>query len=224
MRERSQSEIVLNGVSKASIRSLLDFIYTAKLSLSLRNVQEILAAASHLQIPIVIKAAANYLRTQMDVENVVDVVTIAETYGLHDLRQRAYRFMSENLSAFSAASVEFYRLSGTQLEHLLQSDFPTDISEHKVLSILLDWLDRQPGSMAYAHRLLKHVNFDEIHPAHLKLERRSAVSSLPRSFLSRVQSQASGRALMSHLVNSRGMEVRMHVLKVINLINLNFLL
>ncbi len=221
MRERSQTDIQLPGVSAAGVKHLLDYIYTSKLSLSLANVQDVLSAASHLQVPKVVEACSNYLQAQLDVENCVDVVTIAETYSLAALRAKVYRFMSENLADFSRRAEFFHRLSVGQLQHLLESDFPVDVSEECVLEILLDWLDVRESSdnssrMAHAHRLLRSIDFVQIHPAHVSavLERKLASSSsMPKSFLSRVQAMSEeqyGGELSStaatHLVNSRGME------------------
>jgi hypothetical protein len=158
----------------------------------------------------------------------VDVVTIAETYSLDSLRNKVYRFMSENLATFSQRP-EFHRLSASQLQHLLESDFPVDVSEQGILEILLNWLDFRDGSsgvggdatssrMAHAHRLLRNVNFDQVHPAHVSavLERKlTSSSALPKSFLSRVQTMAEEQtglyggdlsSTAAQLVNSRGME------------------
>ena len=38
------------GVSAAGVKFLLDYVYTSKLALSLANVQDVLSAASHLQV------------------------------------------------------------------------------------------------------------------------------------------------------------------------------
>jgi hypothetical protein len=62
MRERSQTDIQLPGVSAAGVKYLLDYIYTSKLSLSLANVQDVLSAASHLQVLKVVEASSNYLQ------------------------------------------------------------------------------------------------------------------------------------------------------------------
>lgn len=61
-----------------------------------------------------VEACSNYLRAQLDVENCVDIVTIAETYSLDTLRDKVYRFMSENLAVF-AQRPEFHRLSAHQV-------------------------------------------------------------------------------------------------------------
>ena len=151
----------------------------------------------------------------------MDVVTIAETYSLTSLRNKVYRFMSENLQAF-AKQAEFHRLSPQQLEHLLDSDFPVDVSEARVLEILLNWLDVEDDltsscapRMAHAHKLLRKVNFAEIHPAHLSaiLRRKLSSNLLPKSFLSRVQALVEDsncgngqNEVVQHLINSRGME------------------
>ena len=66
------------------------------------------------QVLKVVEACSNYLRAQLDVENCVDIVTIAETYSLDTLRDKVYRFMSENLAVF-AQRPEFHRLSANQV-------------------------------------------------------------------------------------------------------------
>ena len=41
---------IYTGVSAAGVKFLLDYVYTSKLALSLANVQDVLSAASHLQV------------------------------------------------------------------------------------------------------------------------------------------------------------------------------
>lgn len=138
MLESRQNEICLNGVTAEGIRLLLDYAYTSRLALNLANIQDVLSAASHVQMCSVVEACSNYLETQLDVENCVDIATIAETYSLSQLRSKVYRFMSSHLLEFSN-SPEFYRMGPQQLEHLLECDFPVDCSEADVLRIVLMW-------------------------------------------------------------------------------------
>ena len=79
------------------------------------------------------------MQAQLDLENCVDIVTIAETYSLSQLRRRVYRFMSAQLCEFSQTP-DFHRLAPQQLEHLLECDFPVDCPEADVLRIVLRWL------------------------------------------------------------------------------------
>lgn len=100
--------------------------------------QNVLEAASHVQMVAVIQTCSTYLQSQIDIENCVDIATIAETYSLQSLKIKVYRYMSGHLLEFSNSS-EFYRLIPQQLENLLAYDFPVDCSEADVLRIVLAW-------------------------------------------------------------------------------------
>jgi hypothetical protein len=65
MRESRQSEICLNGVTAAGIRLLLDYAYTSRLALNLANIQDVLSAASHVQVVAVVEACSNYLQVRL---------------------------------------------------------------------------------------------------------------------------------------------------------------
>ncbi|XP_066260852.1 kelch-like protein 26 [Euwallacea similis] len=166
MLEATQTEICLNGVSAKGFSQLLEYAYTARLVLNLANVQDVLAAASHVQMINCIMACSNYLQTQIDLDNCVDIATIAETYSLKSLKIKVYRYMSGHLLEFSN-SPEFYRLTPIQLENLLAYDFPVDCSEADVLRIVLAWffhvdnheLDVRIG---YAVRIMKFIHFNEV--------------------------------------------------------------
>ena len=49
MSEGCQRDISLSGVTAESLSLVLDYVYTCQMTLSLKNVQSVLAAASHLR-------------------------------------------------------------------------------------------------------------------------------------------------------------------------------
>lgn len=161
MRESRQNEICLNGVTAQGIELLLNYAYTSKLELNLANVQDVLSAASHVQMDAVVDACTNYLQSQLDNENCVDLITISETYSLEKLRQKCYRFICAHLYEFSIKN-EINRLARHQLEHILSCDFPVDCTEETVLRIVLQWIDSQRADIKIAHRLLHNVRLSEI--------------------------------------------------------------
>lgn len=50
MRESRESSVALQGVTGPGLQAVVDFAYSGKLKLSLDVVEEVLAAASHLQV------------------------------------------------------------------------------------------------------------------------------------------------------------------------------
>ncbi|XP_049790538.1 kelch-like protein 26 isoform X1 [Schistocerca nitens] len=224
MRESRQSEICLNGVTAAGMRLLLDYAYTSRLALNLANIQDVLSAASHVQVVAVVEACSSYLQTQLDLENCVDIATIAETYSLSQLRRRVYRFMSSHLREFSRTQ-DFQRLSPMQLEYLLGCDFPVDCPEAEVLRIVIRWLSTLPAPttadscvqqrLPYAQRILRRVHFTEITPWDLDtvLSHSHMDQTLYRQVLAETCRQNRPRTLKlpipssTSLINSRGMEL-----------------
>ncbi|OXA64020.1 kelch-like protein 9 [Folsomia candida] len=163
VRESNLKEITLEGVSARGIQYLLDYAYTSRLSLNLLNIQDVLSTASHVQVTTVVEACSSYLQEQLDLENCVDIVTLAETYSLHQLRKRVYRFICGHLMDFSQTQ-DFQRLSVAQLEYLLQCDYCVDCTEAEVLQIVLQWVEFDTCRIQHSTRLLSKINFEEIPP------------------------------------------------------------
>ncbi|KAK3872770.1 hypothetical protein Pcinc_022165 [Petrolisthes cinctipes] len=206
MRERGQSVIHLNGVSAGGLGCLLEYAYTSRLSLNLANVQEVLAAAAHVQVLTVVEACSTYLQTQIDLDNCVDIATIAETYSLGRLRGRVYAFMSGHLQQLGRTA-DFQRLSVGQLVHLLSCDFPVDCGEAQVLGVVAGWLCHTPARARHAPALLRCLNLPEV-PLSV-LERTARLPGLADAIGAAVRAAGPGRgpAPPAGLVNSRGLEL-----------------
>ncbi|GFS58227.1 kelch-like protein 26 [Trichonephila inaurata madagascariensis] len=219
MKESQQSEICLNGVTAEGMRYLLEYAYTSKLGLSLANIQDVLSAANHVQLIAVVEACSSYLKEQLDLDNCVDVATIAEIYSLHKLLKEVYLFICGNLKKFAEKS-EFLRVSPFQLEYILKCDFPVDCSEREVLSIVLKWIEHQPHErFKYIHQLLRYIHFNEISSVDIRSFFESPVLKClcsTSSLWSRLW-HVSGHSMWQEqrgmsLINSRGMELA--ILKV----------
>lgn len=156
--ESEQHVININGISSIGIENVLNFIYTAKLELTLSNVQEVLAAANYFQLSTVVDACLNFLEGELDTENCIDMLIISENYSLTQLQDKVLRFICSHISEI-AKEEEFWRLQETQIEQLLSSDLPVDCCEAEILKIALRWiLNYDPSAL----HLLKNVNFREI--------------------------------------------------------------
>jgi len=50
MRESRESEVMLDGVVETGMQAVIDFIYTSSMTISLNTVEDILSAATYLQV------------------------------------------------------------------------------------------------------------------------------------------------------------------------------
>ncbi|XP_059609563.1 kelch-like protein 26 [Phlebotomus argentipes] len=217
MKESQQHEISLNGVTAAGIELLLEYAYTSKLELNLANVQDVLSAASHIQLDAVVEACSNYLQSQLDVDNCVDIVSIAEMYSLDKLRQRVYRYICAHLSEF-VKTHEICVLARHQLEHILACDYPVDCSEVVVLNIVLQWITKSEKTLhdvRTCSRLLGLVRLAEVSPSDVErtLQAVGVSSNCALFGLTKSLAQSQKRLVVpvssqeNALVNSRGMEL-----------------
>lgn len=123
------------------------------------NIHDVLRAASHLQMLPVVSACADYLHSQLDVDNCVDVLTLAETYALLPLQKLAYRFVGRHFSELQ----QLHCLSCMQLHTLLRHDYPIACPEHGILSMLLSWLLHERSSrLPQATSILSLINYHSI--------------------------------------------------------------
>ena len=154
---------VIDHISATGISEILNYIYTARLKISIDNVQQILEAANYFQIESVIEACLIFLESELDVENCVDILIIAENFGIAALREKILTFISSNISKV-ATGVDFFRLDCLQIERLLSSDLTVDCEEKIMLKIILIWLmnDRKSNNKTDNTKLLQNIRFHDL--------------------------------------------------------------
>lgn len=139
--------------------------------------QHVLGAASHLEIIPVVSTCSTYLASQLDLDNFVDITTIAETYSLENLTQHAYQFMAKHLGKI-ACLYEFQRLNQRQLAKLLSVPYPVECPESELLQAVMCWLHYDPVNRAmFTPKLLCHVQFSQIPSVHCEEILKSTVCS-----------------------------------------------
>ncbi|XP_055912237.1 kelch-like protein 26 [Eupeodes corollae] len=168
MKEAQQSEIKLIDIPVRGMHSLLEYAYTSKLDLNRNNIQDILAAATHVQMNAVVHSCSTYLESQIDMENCVDIATLADLYSLNNLKHKTYRFICAHLWEF-AKTPDMDNLSCEQLEYILSCDYPVDCSEELVLHIVAEYCVKKIVSLENATKLFTKIRFDQINTIDFKI-------------------------------------------------------
>ncbi|XP_048854506.1 kelch-like protein 22 [Brienomyrus brachyistius] len=138
LREMHEPEVPVLGVSYAAMTKLLDFIYTAELQLDLDSVQEVLCAASLLQIQEVIGFCCDFLFSWLDDDNILEVYKLADMYNLEQLGARVHSYLLKNIQTFSRTSV-YRQLPSEKVFGVLSSDDLEVDSENEVYEAALHY-------------------------------------------------------------------------------------
>lgn len=156
MAESKQKVVTINGIDRSSLKSLVDYAYTATIEISEENVQSILPAASVLQFEEVKQACSEFLRRQLDADNCLGIKVFAEVHGCCELHSAATVFSSHYFSQVRKRE-EFLKLSLDEMKTFLSNDQLNVRKEFEVYEAAMDWVMHDANRTEHVHEVLKLV-------------------------------------------------------------------
>ena len=139
MEESRASTITLHNVSPRAVQILLDYCYTASVTVTQENVQELLPAADILQLNWVRQQCCDFMQHQLDTSNCLGIGAFADTYSCPELHQAAGYFAQQHFLEVLEAG-EFLELEPPKLGELLQSEDLNVQSEEQVFEAVMKWV------------------------------------------------------------------------------------
>ncbi|KAK3086770.1 hypothetical protein FSP39_023089 [Pinctada imbricata] len=143
MRESRENIVDLKGVTANGLKIIVDFIYTGAMLLNLQNVEDVLAAASHLQVHEAIELCSKYLQASICVRNCVDILNIAELYSLMSLRKSAKSFILQHFEDLTGFD-QYPLLNESQMAEFLSENGLRVMSEFTLFNLVLKWIQHSP--------------------------------------------------------------------------------
>ncbi|XP_026199763.1 kelch-like protein 22 isoform X3 [Anabas testudineus] len=138
LRETQQKEILIHGVSYMAMKKILDYIYTSEIELDLECVQEVLVAATLVQIENVITFCCDFLFSWLDESNILEVHRLADLYGLQQLNDKVHSYILRNIQTLSQTDV-YRQLPQDEVFRALSSDELQVNSENEVYEAALHY-------------------------------------------------------------------------------------
>lgn len=173
MRESQLRRVRLADLDEDAVEGIVDFAYSAKISVHEGNVQALLKAASILQLSEIVGACCNFLSGQMHPSNCLGIAAFAEAHGCTALKDVAMEYVRDHFRDVIRCE-EFQQLSPHEARELLSSDYINVTSEDTVFEALLSWLlcggspAPAPAPRAeHAFELLRCVRLPLLRPVYL---------------------------------------------------------
>ena len=156
MAESKQKTITINGVDASSLKSLVNYAYTATIEISENNVQSILPAASVLQFEEVKRACSQFLKRHLDADNCLGIRIFAEIHGCEELQSAATVFSNHYFNQVRNKE-EYLKLPFDEVKALLGRDQLNISTEFDVFQAAMTWLLHKDDRKKYSHELLDLV-------------------------------------------------------------------
>lgn len=165
MRERSNSVIKLTGVDSVVLEALVNYVYTAEVSITESNVQSLLEAADLLQFLSVKQACEEFLIRLLDVGNCLGMHAFAQLHLCPGLEREARRVM---LSRFTELILqeEFLELDHERIRSVLAAQSCTVQRDEVLIDAVAKWVTHDSDNrVRFAADLLCciHLDLDEIY-------------------------------------------------------------
>ncbi|XP_033727224.1 kelch-like protein 10 [Pecten maximus] len=153
-----QKEYVIPSVSAEMIQIIIDFAYTKKAQITLRNVKQLLPVADRLHVYELTKQCCDYMSENLDTDGCMDTYAFAKKHYFKGLEDGCYDFIMRNFRKFSLSSEAFAELSIDEVCKILSSDDLNVKNEEIVFAAVIRWIDHAPESRkCEIYRLLKTV-------------------------------------------------------------------
>ncbi|XP_056142730.1 kelch-like protein 38 [Lampris incognitus] len=164
--ERKQTKIELKGITSAILSSVIDYIYTGLISITLDVVLPLMQAASMLQYGRLFEACSGFLQGQLSPDNCLSMIRLSEILNCDSLKEKAKEMAARSFSDVSA-SEDLCELSLPELIGYLEDD-SLCAEEEQVFETLVAWIHHDPFSRRGAiSDLFKKVRLRYIHPTYL---------------------------------------------------------
>ncbi|KAI4873913.1 hypothetical protein NFI96_002883 [Prochilodus magdalenae] len=117
----SRDILKVKGMSYKTLSVLIDYVYSSKMNVNKDNVVDVITGAKILQIPCAVQAAIDTMSMQLTSENCYEILTIAKKQRLSELKDTAYRFMSDNFLQVLRDPAVYGRLTGSERDLVLKN-------------------------------------------------------------------------------------------------------
>ncbi|XP_043927427.1 kelch-like protein 9 [Protopterus annectens] len=166
MKEQGLTCIKLQGLSEAGLKGIVEFIYTGQLALNMDNLQDILEAASFLQILPILDFCKDLLTFEVTLENCVEIGNVATAYYLTEVNKYINEYILKNFSAL-LKNGEYLKLPADRFACILSSNKLKNCSEMDLFNAACAWLQQDNSRKSHTFELMSNIRFPLMSPQEL---------------------------------------------------------
>lgn len=150
-----------DGVSPETFGLLKDWIYRGRLPLTKEIVNSVLLCAHKLEVSSAVQFCVKFIKelyehNDKDLVTMLENAVLAERLGIPEFQDIACRKILEDFQVIAHTETFLNNVDLDLMRYLLKQD-DLDVSENKLLSILMTWLHHKEDRMENADSLIKCI-------------------------------------------------------------------
>ncbi|XP_068706950.1 kelch-like protein diablo [Montipora capricornis] len=140
MSEQNQATVEIKGVDFISAQMLIQFAYTAQLTITDSTVQNLFLAADLLQFKWAKDSCVQFIMQQIDIANCLGVRALAERHSCKAMYEAATRYIMENFTKVTKTE-DFQTLGSSEVIELISHNEVKVCSEMEVFDACIAWIE-----------------------------------------------------------------------------------
>lgn len=154
--------IQINNISSENLEKIIEYMYTGKIKLKYKNINEILKIAILFKLKGLIKIIQQFLIESINENNIWNLLKFENEYIEKSLKKACFKWMLKNIDKIHRLK-ELQQISLYDMHNLLLTKRPLNCSELKIKYILLDWIEYDLSNrQRHFDDLIKFIHFDKI--------------------------------------------------------------
>lgn len=144
-REGAEKNVVLGGIDGPTLKKIIDFIYTGRITIANSSVVDILDAASRMELVSLEARCTTFLENNLKIGNCVNALVNADKYQLKALLPKALDFIRENFEDVPADDIP--KIDEEHFQALLKHDQLSG-AESDIFDRLVLWITQNKKKKA----------------------------------------------------------------------------
>ena len=163
MRERYDTQINITAdLDENSVKALIDFIYTGKITINNENVMHLIKASDYLQLDEPKQFCIEFLDSVLSLATCNVFLKAANLYGINQLQERVYKMVSGKLTEFAETN-DFKLFTKEDLISCVTHLDRKLVKETSVYQAIVTWIKHdEENRNTYFPDLLLLVNLDNL--------------------------------------------------------------
>lgn len=152
--ENTTNKVILPNTDYSTLTEIINYAYSGTINLNITNVQNIFVVASLFCLKELVQACSDYMLSQLDINNSIDVFCFAKHHMCDELMLKSKEFINQNINEIFKTN-EFLLVDDFNLLYdLMSSDDLNVQSEESILLSLVEWVDYNYNT--------RHIHFEKI--------------------------------------------------------------
>lgn len=159
-KEGKEDDVTLEGIDGRTLKMIIDFCYTGRINVSDENIDDIILAASSMELVMLERKCSDFWAKRLRFENWVDIYIKADKYSLTDLKSKIFQLICDH----------FERVPADDLVHVDQCFFRDlmkneriQVPEQLLFTRLQQWIAYEPIERTkYANEFIKFIRLEHL--------------------------------------------------------------